>query len=232
MVESVYSFWQKFIKWIRKKNTRFECIATIASWMMKFAYHTTKWTIIDENIPNSYIKNDKVFIVCHWHDQLMVTPCVWKWKKPLHVLASSHRDGQMIAKIVENFGMIPVFGSTGKGVAAVRTLIKLIKNKEYIAIIPDGPRGPRHNAALGAIAIAQKTGVDILPYGFYVKRYFCLKSWDRFICIWPFNRGAMVWGQPVTAEELLNLSDEDGQKLLKNRIDEAISRAKKIVERK
>jgi len=201
----------------------------IMALVMRFCYFTTRWTIVNKNIPDTYHAKHEPFIICHWHDRLMVTPCVWKWKNPLHVLASAHRDGQFIAKIVENFRMIPVYGSTGKGTTAVRTIIKLIKEKKYIAIIPDGPTGPRHKAALGAGTIAKLTKTDILPYSFCVKRYFCFNSWDRFIFAWPFNRGVMVWGKPITYSEIENMSVEAVTALLEKRIDEATNEAKEIL---
>ena len=205
------------------------CISKVISFVMRFSYATTRWTIINKNIPDGYHKDCEPFIICHWHDRLMTTPCVWRWKNPLHVLASSHRDGRLIATVVENFSMIPVFGSTGKGMAAVRTLIRLIKEKKYVAIIPDGPRGPRHKVAPGAAAIAKMTKTDILPYSCCVKRYFQFKSWDRFIFVWPFNHGVMVWGKPITYKEIENLSVDETTKLVEERINQATQEAKDIL---
>lgn len=193
--------------------------AKILSIIMKISYKTTKWTIIGENIPEKYHKSKKPFIVCLWHDRLMLAPCVWKWEKPLHVLASAHRDGKLIAKTVKNFSMIPVYGSTGKGIAAAKELIKLGKNGEYIAIIPDGPRGPRHKPAPGIISIAKLADIDIITYSFCVKKYSRFSSWDKFIFVWPFNKGVMVWGKPITSAELKQISEKEAVALIENRIN-------------
>lgn len=205
------------------------CISRIIAFIMRFSYATTRWTVINKDIPDRYHEDNEPFIICHWHDRLMTTPCVWKWKNPLHVLASNHRDGRLIATVVENFSMIPVFGSTGKGMIAVRNLIRLIKEKKYVAIIPDGPRGPRHQVAPGAVAIAKITKTDILPYSCCVKKYFRFNSWDRFIFVWPFNRGVMVWGKPITYEEIENLQTDEATKLVENRINEATQQAKEVL---
>lgn len=204
-------------------------VSKIMAFVMRFSYYTTRWIEVNREIPDEYHKQHRPFIVCHWHDRLMLTPCVWKWERPLYVLASRHRDGQLIAKIAENFSMIPVYGSTGNGMAAARTLIKLIKKGNYIAIIPDGPTGPRHKVAPGAVTIAKLTETSILPYSFCVKRYFRFNSWDRFIWIWPFNRGVMVWCQPITFEEISSLQLDDAMKLLEDRINEATRQAKEIL---
>lgn len=195
-----------------------------------FAYRTTKWTVIGEEIPDRYHKSGKPFIICLWHDRLMIAPCVWKWKKPLHVLASAHSDGRLIAKVVENFSMPPVYGSTGKGLAAAKELIKLSRSGEYIAIIPDGPRGPRHKFSPGAIAISKLSKADILTYSFCVKRYHRFASWDRFILAWPFNRGVMIWGKPITFSELSALSEEEAVKLVEDRINSLSEEAHRMLQ--
>lgn len=188
---------------------------------MRFSFYTTKWTVIGDNIPDEYHKDGKPFIVCLWHDRLMLAPCVWRWKKPLHVLASAHNDGKLIAEIVKNFSMPAVYGSTGKGTEAARDLVKLVKSGEYIGIIPDGPRGPRHRIAPGAVAISRLTKADILPFSFCVKRYFRFNSWDRFIWVWPFNRGVMVWGKPITPDELKSMSMDEALDYVTDKINEA-----------
>jgi lysophospholipid acyltransferase (LPLAT)-like uncharacterized protein len=216
-----------------KKARKNECFETVLSKlmpiMMRFSYYTTQWTIIGEVFPNSYHSSGKPFIVSLWHDRLMLAPCVWKWRKPLHVLASSHRDGQLIAKVVKHFSMPVVYGSTGKGIAAARSLIRLLRMGEYVAIIPDGPRGPRHKVAPGIVAISKLANADILTYSFCVKRYNTFDSWDKFILVWPFNRGVMVWEKPITAAELKNLSEEEAIGMVEERINSATEKARRVL---
>ncbi len=201
------------------------CVAWILSFFMKFSYYTTYWKVIGEEIPDSYHRDNKPFLVSLWHDRLMTAPCVWKWKNPLHVLASNHKDGRLIAKVVENFNMPAVFGSTGKGVAAAKELIKLVRNGKYIAIIPDGPRGPRHRLAPGVVAIARLTKTDILPFSCCVKRFYRFNSWDRFILAWPFNRGVMVWGEPIRWSDLKDLTEQEAMSYVESKINECSDKA-------
>lgn len=215
-----------------RKSAWFEkLIAKILPFFMRFSYNTTKWVVEGADIPESYHESGKPFIGCLWHDRLMLAPCFWKWSEPLHVLASSHRDGQLIAKIVESFSMPVIYGSTGKnGVAAVKNLIKLVKQGKYIAVIPDGPRGPRHKLAPGVIAISRLTNIDIIVFSFVVKKYHRLKSWDKFMIVWPFNRGAVVWGKPIKPEELRGMSTEEAAEYVGSRINEASQKAHKLLE--
>ncbi|MDR2645577.1 MAG: lysophospholipid acyltransferase family protein [Holosporaceae bacterium] len=215
----------------KRKKKRFEiAISKTIAFLMRISFYTTRWTVVGEGIPESYHKKKVPFIVCLWHDRLMMAPCAWKWEKPLHVLASNHLDGRMMAKIVEHFSMPAVFGSTGKnGIAAAKKLIQLVKAGEYVAIIPDGPKGPRHKAALGIVAIAKLTKSDILPFSFCVKRYYRFKSWDKLIWVWPFNRGVMVWEKPISAAELKTMSEKESIQYVEARINNAAQKAYEIL---
>ena len=221
------------LKKLKKKllrNDRVESfVSLILSFLMRFSYKTTQWTVIGDEIPCEYHKNGTPFLVSLWHDRLMLAPCVWHWKNPLHVLASNHRDGRLIARVVKHFNMPAVYGSTGKGVAAARNLIRLVKNGKYIAIIPDGPRGPRHKLAPGTVAISRLTKTDILPFSFCVKRYFRFKSWDRFIFVWPFNRGVMVWGKPIKWSDLKDMTQEEACSYVESKINECSKKAHQVL---
>jgi len=109
---------------------------------------------------------------------------------------------------VSRFGFRSVRGSTTRGgVAALRALIRLGRSGSDLVITPDGPKGPRQIAQLGAVQLAQATGLPIVPLTFSCsKKVFA--SWDRFLLPYPFSRGLFWWGEPIwvpreaTAEEL------------------------------
>jgi lysophospholipid acyltransferase (LPLAT)-like uncharacterized protein len=84
-----------------------------------------------------------------------------------HILISQHRDGELIHRIVSRFGFRSVRGSTTRGgVMALRELIKLGRSGVDLVITPDGPKGPRHVAQIGAVQLAQATGLPIVPLTF------------------------------------------------------------------
>ncbi len=105
----------------------------------------------------------------------------------------------------------------------------MIRGGKYVAVIPDGPRGPRHKLAPGVVAISRLTKADILPYSFCVKRFFRFDSWDKFILVWPFNRGVMVWGAPIKWDDLKNLSEEDARIYVENKINECSEKAYQVL---
>ena len=87
----------------------------------------------------------------------------------------------------------------------------------------DGPRGPAEIVSPGAVMIAQRAGVPILPYALSVKPASRLSTWDRLIIPYPFARGAIVYGEPILVSR-----DSDPQQIqaeLQKRLDEATRRA-------
>lgn len=134
-----------------------------------------------------------------WHARLQMF-----WALPgvdaprTHALASGHRDGRLIARMMERFGFRVISGSTSKGGAqALREMIRVVRGGDKIVITPDGPRGPRGVVQQGVVALARATGVPILPVGISGSRTRTLESWDRMQLTLPFSRRVYVLGAPV-----------------------------------
>lgn len=117
------------------------------------------------------------------------------------MLISQHPDGQIIARTVGHFGIDTVEGSTTRGgTGAVRAIRRVLDDGGWVGVTPDGPRGPRMRASIGAINLARLSGVSILPLAFSTKRGRVLGSWDRFMLPFPFSKGALVWGDPIDVD--------------------------------
>ncbi len=116
----------------------------------------------------------------------------------IHVLVSQHFDGEVIARIIHNFGLRTVRGSSTRGGTAAYQVLR--KNMEMpgfeAAFTPDGPTGPRRQVKLGVVRLASETGKPILPFAVAATKYKRLNSWDRLLIILPFSRCALVYGKP------------------------------------
>jgi lysophospholipid acyltransferase (LPLAT)-like uncharacterized protein len=111
------------------------------------------------------------------------------------VLVSQHRDGEYITQTIHRLGYDTVRGSTTRG--GFRSLLEmanLARTGRRVAITPDGPRGPRHQVQPGAILIAQRSGVPILPMACATWPQRQLGSWDRFEIPAPFARMVLGFG--------------------------------------
>jgi lysophospholipid acyltransferase (LPLAT)-like uncharacterized protein len=116
----------------------------------------------------------------------------------LAALVSASRDGALLAAILERFGVLPVRGSSSRrGGQALVELVSWAERGYDLAITPDGPRGPRYLVQEGVIALAQLTGLPILPAGYRLNWKLQLNSWDGFLVPLPFARCHFVIGRPV-----------------------------------
>jgi lysophospholipid acyltransferase (LPLAT)-like uncharacterized protein len=131
-----------------------------------------------------------------WHGQML--PVVWAHRQPTSVIVSEHRDGEIIARILGRLGFGTVRGSSSRGGArALLEAIQVLKQGIDLAITPDGPRGPRHAYAPGALLAAFRAGAALIPIVAHVDRKWQLRSWDRFEIPKPFARITVLYGTPV-----------------------------------
>ena len=183
-----------------------------------------------ENIdsPKKYWQNKKPFILAFWHGQLMTFSYTWKINKKLNILASSHSDGRFGASIAKYFKLNNIPISSDGNNLSLRPIFKILNSNNYIAITPDGPRGPKEKVSEGIIKIAKISKVPIIPVGFGSSKNFCLKSWDSFLITLPFSKCRIVWGDSITIPE--NLKDKEIEiykKLIEEKINECVIKAKK-----
>ena len=182
-----------------------------------------------ENIdsPKKYWQNKKPFILAFWHGQLMTFSYTWKINKKLNILASNHSDGRFGASIAKYFKLNNIPISSDGNNLSLRPIFKILKSNNYIAITPDGPRGPKEKVSEGIIKIAKISKVPIIPVGFGSSKNFCLKSWDSFLITLPFSKCRIVWGDSITIPE--NLEDQEiatYKKIIEEKINECVKKAK------
>lgn len=183
-------------------------------------YRTGRWSVAGREHPQPFWDSEKNFIVGFWHGRLMMLPYAWESARPFVQLNSAHRDGMLSIRAQEHFGFETIIGSASAGaVAALRGLLKAVRSGKTIGIALDGPRGPRMRAKLGAVMIASKTGVPILPVAFSSARYRLLASWDRFFLPALFSRGHIAWGDPIHVPKGL---DEAGLERYRQQVEDRL----------
>lgn len=144
-------------------------------------------------------------IFCVWHNRLALSLVIYRGyarfrQQPprLAAIVSASKDGAVVARILEHFGVEPVRGSTSRrGPQALLELTTWAERGYDLAITPDGPRGPRYVVQEGAIALAQVTGLPVVPASYTAGWKVCIKSWDRFQIPLPFSRVVVKAGEPL-----------------------------------
>jgi hypothetical protein len=150
--------------------------------------------------------NNKPFIYCIWHGKILIPIFTHRYEN-IHAMVSLHADGEMIAQTLHRLGYRTIRGSSTRGAQrAVVEMIRALKQKKICAIMPDGPKGPRHVFKPGAISIAQKSGAYLLPFTFACSNPFRFNSWDRFTIMLPFSKSVAIYGEPIAVPA--DLKDE------------------------
>ena len=143
---------------------------------------------------------DSRVVLTLWHGQML--PILWAHRQPTGVMISEHKDGEIIARIVGRFGFFGVRGSSSRGgTRALLEAVQVLKRGADMAITPDGPRGPRHSFAAGALVLAHRAGVPVVSLVAHVDRKWQLRSWDGFEIPKPFARVTIEYGEPVVLND-------------------------------
>ena len=140
-----------------------------------------------------------------WHDRLALSLMIYRRyvarvapERRMAAMVSASRDGGLLARVLEHFGVEPVRGSSSRrGPQALREMISWAERGHDLAITPDGPRGPCYQVQDGVISTAQLTGLPIVPVSYHLNWKFRPKSWDRFQVPMPFARCRIRTGEMV-----------------------------------
>lgn len=136
-----------------------------------------------------------VFVL--WHGQML--PLLYRHRNEgITVLISEHADGEIIARVAERLGFRTVRGSTSRGAGrALVAMSRVVAAGGWVAVTPDGPRGPARSFAPGALVTAQRAQVEVIALAAAASRAWHLKSWDRFTIPKPFSRVAIAYSGRV-----------------------------------
>src|SRR4029434_7620044 len=110
-------------------------------------------------------------IFCIWDNRLALALIAYRKYAQRHqpprkmaAIVSASKDGSIVARVLEHFGVQPVRGSSSRrGPQALLELTTWAERGYDLAITPDGPRGPRYVVQDGVMALAQLTGRPIIP---------------------------------------------------------------------
>jgi len=143
-------------------------------------------------------RDGRNIILAFWHAQQLMIPVGYRGPGA-HVLISQHQDGEIIARIIANFGHQAVRGSSTRGgVAALRELIRLGRSGRDVVVTPDGPKGPAQVAKMGVIQLARASKLPIVPVAFGCSKKNSLlagiDSWCRTPCREASSSGVRRFG--------------------------------------
>jgi lysophospholipid acyltransferase (LPLAT)-like uncharacterized protein len=204
----------------------------LAYWTIRILGFTMRMEQVHPEVPTFFRERGIPAIGAFWHGRLLMMPFAYRGKN-LSFLVSPHRDGQIVGKALKRFGFRPILGSTHrKGFSAFREMVKAQRDGSDIAVVPDGPRGPRCHAQIGVIELAKLTERPVIPFTFSASKRKILKTWDRFLIPYPFSRGVFVWGEAIHVDPKGDRDHlEERRLLLEKRLNDLTEEADRYFEK-
>ncbi len=232
---------------ILKKIMQSEFAGGVASFLIgsyiRLIRLTSRFSFVGRQHAETLLASKGGFILAFWHSRLLMAASVRdETDKPVFMLISTHRDGEIIANAVKGFGVDFIRGSAANakkkqkdksGASAIAQMIARLDEGAIVGVTPDGPRGPRQIAKIGVIKLAAYSGAPILPAAYATSRGWTLSTWDRFFLAGPFSRGAFAAGPPIyvardaTAQEL-----ELARVQLENTLNQTLANANAAIHKK
>ncbi len=179
---------------------------------------TSKWIAINNEKNLALLHRGHPYIAALWHNRVLMAPFIFKVEggKKVVVMVSSSKEGILTARILKLFGLESALGSSTRGgKEAMQQMLSAHADEGFaMTITPDGPLGPNEVVKMGVIALAKETGLPIVSLSYYAKKVTRLKSWDRFVLVWPFNTIAGIG----SAERIYVPADADDAQMEQCRI--------------
>jgi len=180
-------------------------IVGVAGWaiatLMRLVYLTLRVRCVDPHgVLRGHAAGHRV-VWATWHDGIALLPLmVVRVERRLRprVVLSWHRDAEIAAQVVRRFGVAVTRGSATRGwLGAMRGLLEADARGEDLVVVPDGPKGPRHEAKEGVVQLARATRHPVVAIGIASHPGRRLRTWDRLQVPRPFARVALVLSAPV-----------------------------------
>ena len=172
-------------------------LSWFASAYLRFVGATSRIIWVNRSLREELEATRKGYIYAFWHGRQVFLAYLHRGDK-IRPMVSKSADGEIIAQVCRSFGLQAIRGSTTRGASeAVLKMQDEIQSGARVGITPDGPRGPLRQVQPGALYLAQVTGCPIVPVAFGAKKKWIFKGWDEFVVPKPFNRIAMIYGEPI-----------------------------------
>ena len=171
--------------------------AYLGSCLVRVLALTWRVEVVNSSEYVAALASGERFVYAFWHSGMLPLVVLHRGEG-IAVLVSRHRDGELIARLIERLGYVTARGSSTRGGdAGVREMLVWAERGHQLAITPDGPRGPAEQVKDGLCYLAARTRRRVVPIGIGARPAWWLHSWDRFRVPKPFARVCVTHGAPL-----------------------------------
>ena len=214
----------KFSRTIQK-----HLLPPIASLVTNGLMSTVRRKIFNRSVHDYFLTHREVTgIFCFWHGKLILPYYAYR-NKGVYILISEHRDGELVARMVELSGNRTVRGSsTHGGAKGAKRMLKIARSGNIIVVTPDGPRGPKCRLKEGVVFLARMTGAPLFPMGIGYSKYWQMRDWSGMQVPRPFARGVTVFGKGIRVPRKISKSEIEEYR---RTIEDELNRCNVLAER-
>lgn len=173
-------------------------LAWLAWAVLRVIRATTRLDVVGAEALEKNWEAGRPMVFAFWHGRSIMLPFLVRGRRDAYIMNSTHRDGEIITRALERFGIHSTRGSSSRGaVGGTLALLRALKKGNSVALIPDGPRGPAGVAKAGAVELANAARAPLYPLAFSASRVVRLTGWDRMMLPLPGARVVCVVGDPI-----------------------------------
>lgn len=181
----------------RKERAILTLAPPISAALLKAIFATCTVEVRGQDYYDQLFASDTHFLHGLFHETLAIA-IPFHRNTNFHGLTSLSFDGELASRLLYQFGLKAVRGSSSRG--GMKALVQLAKATDAIPLVGitvDGPKGPRRIAKSGIAIVSAKKQLPILPGAYVAKSAWRMKSWDRTAIPKPFTRIVCAYAPPL-----------------------------------
>lgn len=203
-------------------------LSLVASWVLRGWLGTLDYRFEVDDPGLNPLRLRRRGLYMFWHETLLV-PAYTHSNRGFTMLISTHRDGELIAQILRMLRGSSVRGSSTRGGAAAVLGMMRAAKRHHLAITPDGPRGPRRQLQAGAVYLASRGHMPLIPLGIAAADAWRAPSWDRTMLPRPGSRCRGVLGRAIEVPPDIDRDELERYRLLaQEAMDDVQARAERL----
>ncbi|MEW6260249.1 MAG: lysophospholipid acyltransferase family protein [Thermodesulfobacteriota bacterium] len=207
------------MKWKPSHLLQASWFSVLAYGMIRLLCRTYRYTIRNGDGWSLLYQEGRNVLLCMWHQQFFPAFDYFSRHQPpaITIMISRSQDGDIASAIARLGGFRPIRGSSSRGgTAALKTMIRELKQSRLAGHIVDGPQGPAGIVKPGVAAMAKSAQAVVVPLWASADRAWYAQSWDRFMIPKPFSHVTLTFGAPIQPEEMAEGSVEQVRLMIEN----------------
>jgi len=179
-------------------------LSYIIQMILGFVFKTSRINVHGEAHLKDSINSDSPTMLCVWHCRFLYSIYfLQKNNYNIWALSSTHKDSEVLAKVLKRWKINLIRGSSTSGWKNVIVEIKkkLEDSDSIIALTSDGPKGPPKVAKPGSVKLAIKQRANIITMTATSSKFFEFNTWDKLRIPKPFSTIDIHISNPLPIDE-------------------------------